>query len=124
MPAVQYLESPNLVARLNLPNMQWPAELKLAIYASAIRGLHSLEQNPDKQLKYLEFVDIYTALDNNERLEFEQRYPQEDHEMASYIETVREEGLQKGLQKGLQQGSQRGLQKGEQKGFTLGQLEA
>ncbi|QQD24708.1 hypothetical protein GJQ55_09655 [Venatoribacter cucullus] len=36
--------------------------------------------------------------------------------MASYIETVREEGLQKGLQKGLQQG--------EQKGFTLGQLEA
>src|SRR5690606_4229721 len=54
-PAAQSLEITTLVARLNFPNMQWPAELKLAIYASANRGLHSLEANPDKQLKYLEF---------------------------------------------------------------------
>lgn len=59
MLAERYLERDNLVARLNLPNMHWPAELKLAIYASAIRGPTSLERNPDKQVKYLEFVDIY-----------------------------------------------------------------
>ena len=104
MPAERYLESPNLVARLNLPNMCWPAELKLAIYASAIRGLRSLEQNPDKRLKYLEFVDIYTALDNNERQAFERHYSQEEATVSSYIANVRKEGIQEGLEQGIEKG--------------------
>lgn len=64
---------------------------------------------PRKKLKHLGFVDIYTALDNNERLEFEQRYPLEDHEMASYIETVREESFQKGFQQGYALGFAMGM---------------
>ncbi|HMN44584.1 MAG TPA: hypothetical protein PKE27_08435 [Povalibacter sp.] len=109
MPAEQHLESPNLVARLNLPNMRWPAELKLAIYASAIRGLRSLEQNPDKQIKYLEFVDIYTALDNNERQAFERRYPQEEDTMSSYIATALEKAAQKGMQEGIEKGIEKAM---------------
>jgi len=54
-PAEHYLDSRNLVARLNLPNMQWPAERKLDIYARAIRGLLELEPDPNKQMKYLDF---------------------------------------------------------------------
>src|SRR5690606_37592300 len=38
-----WLESSNLVARLNLPNMSWPTERKLEIYAAAVRGLQTLE---------------------------------------------------------------------------------
>jgi len=64
---------------------------------------------PRKKLKHLGFVDIYTAQDNNERLEFEQRYPQEDHEMASYIETMREESFQKGFQQGYALGFAMGM---------------
>lgn len=113
MPAEHYLESPNLVARLNLPNMRWPTELKLAVYASAIRGLRSLERNIDKRLKYLEFVDIYTALDNNERRAFEQRYPQEEDTMSSYFATVRAEGVQEGIEKGIEKGRMEGIEKGK-----------
>ena len=100
LPAEQYLESPNLVARLNLPNMRWPAELKLAIYASAIRGLESLEANPDQRIKYTAFVDIYTKLTNNECLIFEQRYQREVGAMAGFAERHREEGRQQEREEG------------------------
>ncbi|WP_209449616.1 hypothetical protein [Ectopseudomonas mendocina] len=53
------------MARLNLLNMHWPAERKIEIYAQAIRGL--MQPDPEKQLKYIDFIDIYTALDDNER---------------------------------------------------------
>jgi len=50
--------SDNLVVRLNLPNMQYPAERKVEVYAQAVRGLTALEQDPEQQLKYLDFIDI------------------------------------------------------------------
>lgn len=65
--ARQYFDSDNIVARLNLPNMHYDLSDKLAVYASAIRGLQRLESNRDKQLKYLEFVDIYSNPNSNER---------------------------------------------------------
>ncbi len=37
--ASHYLDSQNLVARLNLPNMRWPEEQKVDIYASACNKL-------------------------------------------------------------------------------------
>ena len=100
MPGEQYLESPNIVARLTLPTMRWPPELKLAIYASAIRGLDALERNPDKRAKYTTFVDIYSCLDNNERMIFEQHYQQEVTTMTGFAERFREQGLEQGLKQG------------------------
>ncbi|QLF93292.1 hypothetical protein HW090_08840 [Pseudomonas sp. ABC1] len=104
MQGARYLESDNLVARLNLPNMHWPPELKLAIYASAVRGLLTLEQNPDRQLKYLDFIDIYARLTNNERADFERQYTTEERGMSGFIERYTEQGRQQGLLQGLEQG--------------------
>ena len=103
LPGERYLESPNLVARLNLPNMHWPPDLKLAIYASAICGLGSLESNPDKRAKYTAFVDIYSCLDSNERTIFEQHCQQEATTMTEFAERFREQGLEQGLQQGLRE---------------------
>ena len=103
MPGEHYLESPNLVARLTLPTMRWPPELKLAIYASAIRGLDALEHNPDKRAKYTAFVDIYSCLDNNERMIFEQHYQQEATAMTGFAERFREQGVEQGLERGLRE---------------------
>ena len=122
LPAEHYLESPNLVARLNLPNMRWPPELKLAIYASAIRGLESLESNPDKRIKYTAFVDIYSDLDNNERLLFERCYQREVSTMAGFAERFKEQGLKRGLERGLQQGLEQGREEGEQQGERKARL--
>ncbi|KAF0809846.1 hypothetical protein A167_01386 [Alcanivorax sp. S71-1-4] len=105
--AEQYLESPNLVARLNLPNMRWPPELKLGIYASAIRGLESLESNPDKRIKYTAFVDIYTELNNNERLLFEQHYQREASAVTGFAERFEQQGLKRGLEQGLEEAQRR-----------------
>ena len=77
--------------------------MKLAIYASAIRGLDALEHNPDKRAKYTTFVDIYTCLDNNERMIFEQHYQQEATAMTGFAERFREQGVEQGLERGLRE---------------------
>ena len=86
MPAEQWMDSDNLVARLNLPNMRWPPERKIELYAQAIRGLLSLEPTIEKRLKYVDFIDIYSGLDDNERRLYAERYPQENRGMVGVKE--------------------------------------
>ena len=59
LPATQYLNSANLVARLNLVNMAYAPEQRLEVYARAQDGLAELESNWDKRLKYADFVTTY-----------------------------------------------------------------
>ena len=108
IPARDHLDSPNLVARLNLPNMAYAPEDKLLVYAHAQRGLLELEPSVEKQLKYLDFIDIYADLDDNERQRYTQLYPQEVTAMTGFAQRFREEGRQEGMQQGMQQGMQRG----------------
>jgi len=100
MPFDRYRDSNNLVARLNLPSMRYSAEQKVDVYAQAVRGLSTLEPDPEKQLKYLDFIDIYAGLDDNERRIYEQRYPDEAQTMSRFAERF----IQKGMQQGMQQG--------------------
>jgi hypothetical protein len=94
-------DSDNLVARVNLPNMDWDGvEDKVDAYAQAVRGLLELEPDLERRAKYVEFVDIYGGLDDNERALFEQRYPQEDERMVGIVERARQEGRQEGLRDG------------------------
>jgi len=55
-------------------------------------------------------LDIYTALDENERRLYRERYPQEDSGMAGLTERLLEEGMQKGIQQGMERGMEQGLQ--------------
>ena len=120
IPARDHLHSSNLVARLNLPNMAYAPKDKLLVYAQAIRGLLQLEPSPDKRLKYVDFIDIYADLDDNERQLYTQLYPQEVTAMTGFAqrftEQGREEGRQEGRDEGLQQGRDEGLQQGLQRG--------
>ena len=81
--------------RLTLPNMQYPAERRVEVYAHAVRGLTTLERDPEKQLKYLGFIDIYAALDDNERAEYQRDYPDEAKTMSRFAERFHEQGMQK-----------------------------
>jgi len=46
IPAEKHMTSTNIVARLNLPNMAYPDERRLDVYAEAREGLVELEPNP------------------------------------------------------------------------------
>ncbi|XUO84685.1 DUF4351 domain-containing protein [Halomonas sp. KM007] len=111
LPANQYFSSQNIVARLNLPNMAWAEKDKIDVYANAIQGLFSLEPSIEKQLKYIDFVDIYSDLSTDERQAYQRRYPQEESKMAGLAERLRTEGIQQGMQQGRQHEAQNMLRK-------------
>jgi hypothetical protein len=99
IPYVLHRDSDNIVARINLPNMACRGvDEKSEAYAAAIRGLLALEPDFERRAKYVQFVDIYGELDDNERRLFEQRYPQEGEQMVGFAERFREEGRQQGRQ--------------------------
>jgi hypothetical protein len=108
MPYRRHRDSTNIVARLNLPNMRYAPDERVDVYAAAVRGLSTLEPDPERQLKYADYIDIYGALDDNERQRYERDYPQETQVMTTYLQQVRQECLQEGRQEGRQEGEQRG----------------
>ena len=110
--AKDYWHSNNLIARLCLILMSWRQDQKLEVYARAVRGLSTLEPDPEKQLKYLDFIDIYTALDDNEMELYQQKYPKESSTMANLSDRLRAEGMEKGMLKGMEKGLEKGLHEG------------
>ena len=75
MPADSWLHSDNVVARVNLPNMRSPRERRIEVYARAVRGLLDLEPDRERRAKYVDFIDIYASLTDNERQRYRQQYP-------------------------------------------------
>ena len=121
IPARDHLHSTNLVARLNLPNMAYAPEDKLLVYAQAIRGLVTLEPSPEKRLKYVDFIDIYADLDDNERERYTQLYPQEVTTMAGFAQRFTDKGREEGRQEGRQEGREEGRQEGHNEGLQRGE---
>ena len=109
LPFETYRDSENLVVRLNLPNMAYPAARRLEVYAQAVRGLAALEPDAEKRLKYLDFIDIYARLSDAERARYEREYPTEAELMMTFTERVRQDSLKQGMQQGMQQGEARVL---------------
>ena len=104
IPSERWLHSDNLVARVNLPNMRSPEDSKVEVYAQAVRGLLALERDADKRAKYIEFIDIYAGLTDNEFQRYQQQYPEESTTMAGVIQRARDEGMQQGMQQGRVEG--------------------
>jgi len=113
LPADDWRDTNNVVARVNLPNMRVPAGGRVAVYADATRGLLALESDQDRRLKYLEFIDMYAELTDNERQEFERMYPEESKAMAGGFQRARDEGMQQGIEQGIERGIEQGRVEGE-----------
>ena len=100
LPAERWLESDNVVARVNLPNMRSPASRKLEVYAQAVRGLLTLEPDSHKRTKYIEFIDMYAGLTENELRQYRRQYPEEGAAMTGFIQRARDEGVRQGRVEG------------------------
>ena len=60
MPYSRWRDSDNIVARINLPNMRHEQHKRVEVFAAAIKCLITLEQDPEKRLKYTDFIGIST----------------------------------------------------------------
>ena len=107
MPAEDWLDSGNLVARVNLPNMDRGALDRVDVYASAVRGLLDLEKDRAKQGKYLDFIDIYAELTDNDKRRYRRQYPEEADIVTGFLQRARDEGEQ-GIEQGMRQGRAEG----------------
>ena len=96
IPYERWQHSDNLVARLNLPNMRYPAGQKLEVCSQAYDSLLALEQDSDRRAKYLQFIDFYAGLNDNELNQMQLKYLKDKPNMAGFAQHFRQEGLQEG----------------------------
>ena len=76
-------------------------------------GLLTLEPDGAKRAKYMEFIDIYAKLSENDQGRYRQLYPEEGDIVTGFFQRVREEGLEQGIEQGLEQGIEQGRAEGE-----------
>ncbi len=94
--ASDYKDSTNIIARLNLPNMNVRKQERLEMYLAAQRGLLQMEANPNKLRKYIDSIDYYADLSEQEIQDFRTRYLNEEGEIMGLAQLLRQEGRQEG----------------------------
>ncbi len=99
--------------------MRVAADRRVDAYAAAVGGLQEVETDPDKRAKYLEFIDTYAGLDEDERMRFERDYPKESKAMTGMIQRARDEGWQEGRQEGRHEGERAVLERLLRRRFGL-----
>ena len=105
MDVAAWRDSDNPVALVNLPNMRRPADMdRVDVFAHAVRGLRALEPDGVKLAKYLQFIDIYAALTDNEYETYRRRYPEESKTMAGMIQRAHDRGMRQGMRMGRDEG--------------------
>ncbi|WPL17908.1 hypothetical protein Thiowin_02951 [Thiorhodovibrio winogradskyi] len=90
--AKDHLDSPNLIARLNLPNMRYSPADRVHVYARAVQGLLALESDTERQIKYLDFIDIYTQLSEEERMIYTTQYAQDAAVVTNFARRFVQQG--------------------------------
>lgn len=99
--AERYFDSNNIVARINLPNMSHPQERRVEVYACALEGLVALEPDWNKQRKYVDFIDAYADLREDEMARYRAEFiDATGDDTMGYMATLIEEKWQDGRQKG------------------------
>ena len=119
-PYEDWHDSGNVAALVNLPNMRVPSERRVEAYAAAVRGLEEVEKDADRKAKYMEFIEIYARLSEDESRRFERDHAEEKAVMTGFIQKARKEGLEQGravragvIQRAREEGMERGVLRGE-----------
>lgn len=107
MPAAAFMDSRNIVAWLNLPNMAHGKEQRIEVYAKAQEGLITLEKDIDKRKKYVDFIDMYADLSDDEIVRYQADYWSSSPEKEAFMglrKTFMDEGRREGLMKAIELG--------------------
>ena len=120
--ARDYFHIKNPIVKILLPKMNYKPEEKTEVIIQAYNGLYQLASKK-KFEKYLDFIDIYAQIKEDEREEiFKEIIKHKETAMlAQYIKDKgRQEGILEGMQKGILEGMQKGILEGMQKGILEG----
>ena len=80
--------------------MRYARRDKVRVYAQAVSGLLTLEPDPDRQIKYLDFIDIYAQLNEDERMHYQQHYAQDAAVISGFAQRFIAESIEQGVQQG------------------------
>ena len=67
-----------------------------------------LESDPNQRSKYVDFIDYYAKLSDEEQAHYRATYLNERGELMGLGQALRSEGEQRGIEKGLQKGIPQG----------------
>ncbi len=84
-----------------------------------------LEADPDRRAKYVDFIDVYAGLTDNERARYRERYPEESNVMKGVVQRARDEGIEQGrVEMGgvVQRARDEGIEQGRVEGIREGRL--
>ncbi|MYE14456.1 MAG: hypothetical protein F4X99_22920 [Gammaproteobacteria bacterium] len=90
------------MARVNLPNMHVTGHDRVEVYARAVSGLLEQETDGAKRAKYLDFIDIYAGLTDNELRRYRRLHPEEGSIVTGFFQRAREEGRAEGIERGIE----------------------
>nr|VFJ73972.1 MAG: conserved hypothetical protein (putative transposase or invertase) [Candidatus Kentron sp. FW] len=115
IPAEKYLDSRNIVARINLPNMRQERQQRVNTYLRAQEGLAQLEPDPNKRVKYIDLIARYANLTESEQAQYEEYIQQSSYKevIMGPVQQAIEKGIQQGIQS-VQQEIEKGLRQGIQ----------
>jgi len=68
--------------------MHYPKQERLQIYLAAQPGLLKIEPNPNKQRKYIDFIDFYANLSEQEINKFRTHYLNEEGEIMGLAQIL------------------------------------
>jgi hypothetical protein len=74
-------------------------------------GLDSYQADPNKIRKYIDFIDYYADLTEQEVIEYQQHYQTKEGDIMGMVQIWTEQGMQQGIQQGILQGEQIGEKK-------------
>jgi hypothetical protein len=80
--------------------MAYPTEDKLEVYRAAQTGLIRLEPDPEKKRKYIDFIDCYANLTDEEVMRYREQYLNGQGDIMGFAQLLRDEGRQEGRQEG------------------------
>ena len=90
------------------------------VYARAVSGLLEQEADGARRAKYLEFIDIYAGLTDNELRRYRRLHPEEGSIVTGFFQRARDEGRAEGMERGIEQGMERGIEQGMEQGIEQG----
>ena len=80
--------------------MQRPPNHNVKACDDAVRGVAALERISDRVARYIEWIDFYADLTDDEYQQFRQQYPEESSIVSGVIARAREEAMQQGRVEG------------------------